>query len=126
MWFIILTICSFCGKDSESRGYHSWRCKSGMETGNEANRINNMLNSICSTAPNKSSEKKLFYSGYSAGKIIPVLCVAGKMKYICWETCLENFLLNGRYRREAAKIFLGLWTISENFLKLWMFVIKRT
>ena len=32
-------------------------------------------------------KKKLFYSGYFAGKIDPVLCVAGKMKYICWETC---------------------------------------
>ena len=27
---------------------------------------------------------------------------------------------------EAAKIFLELWTIFENFLKLWMFVMTRT
>ena len=46
MWFIILTICSFCGKDFESLGRHSWRCKSRMETGNEANRTNNMFKSI--------------------------------------------------------------------------------
>ena len=46
MWFIMLTICSFCGKDFESLGRHSWRCKSRMETGNEANRTNNMFNSI--------------------------------------------------------------------------------
>ena len=59
------------------------------------------------------SAKKLFYNGYSAGKINPVLCFAGKMKYICWETFLENLLLNGRYRREAAKIFLELQTIFK-------------
>ena len=46
MWFIMLPICSFCGKDFESLGRHSWRCKSRMETGNEANRTNNMFNSI--------------------------------------------------------------------------------
>ena len=31
------------------------------------------------------SAKKLFYSGYFAGKIDPVLCVADKTKYSCWE-----------------------------------------
>ena len=31
-------------------------------------------------APNELFCKKLFYSGYFAGKIDPVLCVAGKMK----------------------------------------------
>ena len=31
-------------------------------------------------------QKKLFYSWYFAGKIDQVLCLAGKMKYICWET----------------------------------------
>ena len=46
MWFIILTICSFCGKDFESLGRHSWRCKSRMETDNEANHTDNMFNSI--------------------------------------------------------------------------------
>ena len=46
MWFIILTICSFCGKDFELVGCHSWHCKSRMETGNEANRTNNMFTSI--------------------------------------------------------------------------------
>ena len=50
----------------------------------------------------------VFYSGYFPGKIDPVLCLPGKMKYICWETFLKNFLLNGHYRREAAKIFLEL------------------
>ena len=45
-------------------------------------------------------QKKLFYSGYFAGKIDPVLCLAGKMNYICWETFLKNFLLNGHYRRD--------------------------
>ena len=73
-----------------------------------------------------SSAEKLFYSGYFAWKIDPVLCVAGKMKYICWETFLANFLLNGHYRREAAKIVSELWTIFENLLKLGMFVMKRT
>ena len=37
------------------------------------------------------SAKKLFYNGYSAGEIDPVLCVAGKIKYICWEIFWENF-----------------------------------
>ena len=54
--------------------------------------------------PTSCSAEKLFYCGYFAGKIDPVLCVAGKMKYICWETFLANFLLNGHYRREAEKI----------------------
>ena len=36
--------------------------------------------------PMSCSAKKLLYSGYFAGKIDPVLCVAGKMKYIGWET----------------------------------------
>ena len=72
------------------------------------------------------SGKKLLYSWYFAGKIAPVLCVAGKMKYISWETFLAIFLLNGHYRRKAAKIFLELWTILENLLKLWMFMMKRT
>ena len=36
--------------------------------------------------PTSCSAEKLFYSGYFAGKIDPVLCAAGKMKYICWET----------------------------------------
>ena len=61
-----------------------------------------------------------------AGEIDPVLGVAGKMKYICWETFQENFLLNGHYRREGPKIFLELWTIFENLLKSWMFVMKHT
>ena len=38
------------------------------------------------------SAKKLFYSGCFAGKIDPVLCVAGKMKYICWETFTKLFI----------------------------------
>ena len=46
MWFIMLTTCSFCGKDFESLGRHSWRCKSRMKTGNEANCTDNMFNSI--------------------------------------------------------------------------------
>ena len=60
-------------------------------------------------------QKKLFYSGYSAGKIDSVLCVAGKMKYICWETFLEKFLLNRHYGREAAnffKILHNLWKFA--------------
>ena len=51
----------------------------------------------------------------------------------CWQCevhlladFLENVLLNGHYRREAAKVFLELCTIFENLLKLWMFVMKRT
>ena len=39
------------------------------------------------------------------------------MKYICWETFSKNFLWNGHYRREAAKIFFrtldNLWKFSE-------------
>ena len=70
--------------------------------------------------------KKLFYSGYVAGKIGPVLCVAGKMKYISWEPFFSNFLLNVHYRPEAAKFFLELLTIFENLLKLWMFMMKCT
>ena len=41
---------------------------------------------------------------FFAGKTDPVLCLAGKMKYICWETFSKNFLLHGHYRRKAAKI----------------------
>ena len=38
------------------------------------------------------SAKRLFYSGYFAGKIDPVqLYFAGKMKYICWETFQKTF-----------------------------------
>ena len=76
--------------------------------------------------PTSCSAEKLFYSGYFAGKLDPVLCVAGKMKYICWETFLANFLLNGHYRRERRKFVSELWTIFENLMKLWMFVMKRT
>ena len=76
--------------------------------------------------PTSCFAKKLFYSGYFAGKIDPVLGVAGKMKYICWETFQENVLLNGHYGRKAAKIFLELWTIFENLLKSRMFVMKHT
>ena len=50
---------------------------------------------------------------YFAGKIYPVLCLAGKMKYICWETFSKNFLLNGHCRRKAVKMFSELWTIFE-------------
>ena len=63
--------------------------------------------------------------GMLYGKLI-ALRVAGKRKCICWETFLENFLLNGHYHCEAAKTFLELWTIFENLLKLWMFLMKRT
>ena len=44
-------------------------------------------------------------SGYFAGKIEPVLCLACKVKYICWVTF---YLLNGHYRRKTAKILLTL------------------
>ena len=71
------------------------------------------------------SAKKLFYSGYFAGTIDPVLC--------CWQDeihllgdFLENFLVNGHHCREAAKIFLEFQTIFENLLKFWMFVMKFT
>ena len=37
------------------------------------------------TTGTSCSAKMLFYSGYFAGKIGLVLCVAGKMKYNCWE-----------------------------------------
>ena len=63
-------------------------------------------------------QKKLFYSGYSAGKIDPALCVAGKMKYICWENFLENCLLNGHYRLEEAKIFLRTWDNLQKFVEI--------
>ena len=39
-----------------------------------------------------------------AGKIDPVLSLAGKMKYICSETCLENVFVKWAYLREAANI----------------------
>ena len=38
-------------------------------------------------APNELFfKKKLFYSGYFAGKTDSLLYLAGKMKYICWQT----------------------------------------
>ena len=40
--------------------------------------------------PTSCSAKKLFCSGYFAGKIDPVLCV--KMKYICCETFRKLFI----------------------------------
>ena len=71
------------------------------------------------------SAKKLFYSGYFAGKIDPVLCVAGKRKYICWKTFLKNFLLNGIIAAKRRKLFLELWTIFANLLKLWGFFHEK-
>ena len=52
------------------------------------------MNRMLQEHPTSCSAKKLFYSGYFAGKIDPVLCVAGKIKYIV-----------GIIAREAAKIF---------------------
>ena len=49
--------------------------------------------SYCQEHPTSCSEKKLFQSGYSAGKIDPVLCLAGKVNYVCWEIFLENFCI---------------------------------
>ena len=40
------------------------------------------------------------------------------MKYICWETFLENCLLNGHYRREAAKIFFRTWDSLQKFAEI--------
>ena len=62
-------------------------------------------------------KKKLFYSGYFAGKIDPVLCVADKMKYICWETFKKTFVKSGLYRHETEKNFMELRRIFENLLK---------
>ena len=49
--------------------------------------------------------QKAVLSEYFAGKIDPVLCLAGQIKYICWENCFKNFSLNGHYRSEPAKVF---------------------
>ena len=46
--------------------------------------------------------------GILLGKIDPVLCLAGKMKEVCWETLLKYVLLIGHYRREEAKFFGNL------------------
>ena len=73
-----------------------------------------------------SAKSLQFYSAYFAGKIDPVFCVADKMKYVFWETYLENFLSKRHYRRKAPKFFLELWTVFENLLKLWMLVMKHT
>ena len=75
--------------------------------------------------PTSCSAKEAVLQWVFAEKIDPVLCVADKVKYICWET-LENFLLNEHSGREAAKMFFRLWAMFENLLKLWMFVMKRT
>ena len=68
-------------------------------------------------APNKLFCKKLFYSGYFAGKIDPVLCVADKMKYICLETFQKTFIKSGHYRHETEKNVVELWRIFENLQK---------
>ena len=68
-------------------------------------------------APNELFCKKLFYSGYFAGKIVPVLCVADKMKYICWETFQKTFVKSGHYHHETEKSFVELRRIFENLLK---------
>ena len=47
------------------------------------------LPGIIKEHPTSCSAKKLFYSGYFAEKIDPVLCVAGKMKYIVGIITLE-------------------------------------
>ena len=40
------------------------------------------------------------------------------MKYICWETFLQNFLWNGRWHHEVAKVFVrtldNIWKVAEN------------
>ena len=36
------------------------------------------------------------------------------MKYTCWETFLENFLLNGHYRHKAANFFRTLDRLSKS------------
>ena len=46
MLLITLTVCWFCGKDFQSLGRHSWRCKSKIEGSNDANPINNGFNNI--------------------------------------------------------------------------------
>ena len=43
--------------------------------------------------------------GILLGKLIQ-FCVDSKMNYICWETFLENVLLNGHYRRKATLDYL--------------------
>ena len=68
-------------------------------------------------APNELFCKKLFYSGYFAGKIVPVLCVADKMKYICWETFQKTFVKSGHYHHQTEKSFVELRRIFENLLK---------
>ena len=34
--FLVMAICSFCGKDFVSLGRHSWRCKSKLHMGEES------------------------------------------------------------------------------------------
>ena len=87
--------------------------------------------SIASVAFYRSTQRAVLQNSYSTVgillvKLIQFFCLAGKMKYICWETVFKNFLLNGHCRREAAIVYLELWTIFENLMKLWIFVMKRT
>ena len=45
----------------------------------------------------------------------------------CWETFFGNFF--GKWAlspRSGKNFFVELWTIFENLLKLWMFMMKRT
>ena len=71
---------------------------------------------ITTGAPNELlCKKKLFYSGYFAGKIDPVLCVAGKMKYIV-----------GNRPRSGENVFKNFGQSLKILLKLWMFMMKRT
>ena len=39
--------------------------------------------------------------------------------------CFGNFCEMGIIATKRQKCFLELWTILENLLKLWMFVMKR-
>ena len=66
--------------------YKAYLLKSGY---NEQNINEKFIN--LQEHPMSCSAKKLFYSGYFAGKFDPVLCAAGKMKYICWETFQKTF-----------------------------------
>ena len=54
--------------------------------------------------PTSCSAKMLFYS-CSAGKVDPILCVADEMKYICWETFLENFFAEWALSLQIGKKF---------------------
>ena len=67
--------------------------------------------------PTSCSAEKLFYNEYFAGKTDPVLCVAGKMKHICWQTFFRKLFVKWALSPPSGEILFrtldNLWKFAE-------------